>query len=309
MGAGSAMAASTLLVIQPTDPRLWWGDSALQIGFLFVAGIGAGLLSRHERKSQRRIQELGADLSQARQVLEHAEKMAALGTLGAGIAHEVNNPVSSILGRAERMLLEARDRGLADDVVRDLEVIQKHARRIGTILQRLLIFARPGGLEFQVISLNNIIEDVVPLIEPKLKERGLELKLNLPRHLPGIMGDQTRLEEVVLNILTNAIDASHPDCHIDIAAAVSGKMIKMTIADAGAGIDPDNLSRIFDPFYTTKSPGQGTGLGLYVAYQIINDHHGEISLSSEPGKGTTVTVLLPIVENNPFPGNRKQHRA
>lgn len=287
IGIGSSLCASVLLLTMPSA-GIWWGDSLMRIGFLQILAVGAGLLSERERMFVH-------NLSETRRAVEQAEKMAVLGTLGAGIAHEVNNPTSSIIARAERVLLEARERGMDPETVRDLEVIRKHAVRIGAILQRLLAFARPEGFDARLLNMNHIIEGIVSLVEGRLREKRMSLNLDLMHGPANVIGEQTRLEEVILNILNNSIDASYWGSVIDVTTKVRHDFFEISIADKGAGIDPKNLSRVFDPFFTTKPAGQGTGLGLYVAWQIMKDHGGKLSITSEPHSGTTVTLQFPLV--------------
>ncbi len=287
VGFAAAISASVLIMTLP-DAGMWWGDSVIRIGFLQMLAIGAGLLSERERL-------FAHDLSETRRAVEQAQKMAALGTLGAGIAHEVNNPTSSIIARAERILLEAHDRGLPEETIKDFEVIRKHAIRIGTILQRLLAFARPEGFDSRPLNLNCIIEEMIPLLEGRLREKRLSLSLNLVEDAPLLLGDRTRLEEVILNILNNAIDASYWGSVIDVSTEIRNKSLEFRVTDRGIGIDPKNLPHVFDPFFSTKPADQGTGLGLYVAWQIVNDHGATVDISSEPHRGTTVTVRLPLL--------------
>lgn len=291
VGVGAAAVASVLLLLLPRTTG-WGGDTALRISYMFLVAIASGLWSTEEKRNRQKIQGLLDDLVETRQVLGHAEKAAMLGTLSMGIAHEVNNPASAIISRIERVLREAQKRNLEARTVRDLEVIHKHAMRIGHVLSRLLSSTRLTHLDRQIVSLNDIIEGVIPLVESRLREKQLTLNLNLQR-LPPVSGDPASLEHVILNILNNAIDAAYRGTHIYLASTINEKGLELTVTDLGIGIKPEDLPRIFDPFFTTKAPGQGTGLGLYVAYQILRHHSGEIAVSSETGKGTAITITLP----------------
>ena len=285
MGIFAAIAVSVLLITLPAG-GVWWGDSVIRLGFLQALAVGAGLLAERERI-------FAHDLSETRRAVEQAQKMAVLGTLGAGIAHEVNNPAASIIARAERILVEAPDRGLSEETVKDIEVIRKHAIRIGTILQRLLAFARPEGFDSRPLNLNRVIEETIPLLDGRLREKRVSLSLDFMRDAPCIAGDQTRLEEVILNILNNAIDASYWGCVIEVSTKIRNQSLELCVVDRGIGIEPKDLPRVFDPFFTTKPANQGTGLGLYVVWQIVKDHGATISMSSVPQRGTTVTVRFP----------------
>ncbi|MBI4471495.1 MAG: hypothetical protein HY646_02430 [Acidobacteria bacterium] len=286
IGLAAALAASVLLLTL-WDGTVWWGDLGMRLGFLHVLAAGAGLSSERERTFAR-------DLLKTRKLAEQAQKMAVLGTLGAGIAHEVNNPTSSIIARVERVLLESNERQLSAETVKDLEIVRKHALRIGTTLQRLLAFARPEGFESRQFSLNDAIDETVPLVEGRLREKRVSLNLNLTRNVPLIVGDLMRIEEVIVNLLNNAADAAYWGSVIEVTTKVRDSWLELCVVDNGLGIEPEDLPHVFDPFFTTKPHGQGTGLGLYVAWQIVKDHGGTVALRSEPHRGTHATVKLPI---------------
>jgi signal transduction histidine kinase len=296
-----ATSAATLQVL--SEPGTFraevWADSAIRIGFLYVIGWSIGELADGEKQARRRTEELLLQLQNTTQILEHAQKMALIGRLTAGIAHEINNPAAVILTRIERMLLEAEETSLSDRLRRDLGTLAAHAQRIAGVVQKLLAYSRPGSTEFTALDINAVIQQSIPLIEHRLEACHLTLNLNLLRHLPKIYGSANRLEEVFVNLLSNAIDASSPGGQIYVVSTISGgrqKEIQVFVSDAGEGIPQENIDKVFEPFFTTKPPGHGTGLGLYVAYQILKDHGAAISVDSQVGKGTTITVSLPLLE-------------
>lgn len=296
-----ATGAAALQVL--SDPGTFqaevWADSAIRIGFLYVIGWSIGELSDEEKQARRRTEELLSQLQNTTQILEHAQKMALIGRLTAGIAHQINNPVAVILTRIERMLLEAQENSLSDAVKRDLGTLGAHAQRIAGVVQKLLAYSRPGSTGFTALDINEVIQQSIPLIEHRLEARHLTLNLNLLRHLPKVYGSANRLEEVFVNLLSNAIDASSPGGQVYIVSTMSGgqqKEIEVFVSDAGEGISPENIDKVFEPFFTTKPPGQGTGLGLYVAYQILKDHGASISVDSQVGKGTTIAISFPLLE-------------
>ncbi len=276
-----------------------WLDSTVRLGFLYLIGWSIGLLADGEKQARRNAEELLAQLQNAARILEQAQKMALIGRLTAGIAHEINNPAAVILTKTERMLLEADEKHYSSDLKKDLESLRRHAQRVAGVVQKLLTYSRPGSDGFAALDINEVIQQSIPLIEHRLEARRLTLNLNLLQRLPRIYGNANRLEEVFVNLLTNAIDASSPGGQIYIISTISGgqeKEIQVFISDAGEGIPPESLDKIFEPFFTTKPPGQGTGLGLYVTYQIVKDHHASVSVESQPGKGTTVSITLPLLK-------------
>ena len=276
-----------------------WLDSTVRLGFLYLIGWSIGLLADEEKQARRRAEELLAELRNANRILEHAQKMALIGRLTAGLAHEINNPAAVILTRVERMLLEAEEKSYSSALKKDLESLQKHARRVGDVVQKLLAYSRPDSAEFSALDINEVIQQSIPLIEHRLEARLLTLNLDLLQHLPRIYSNTNRLEEVFVNLVTNAIDASSTGGQIYITSTINDgqqKEVQVFVTDEGEGISQENLDKVFEPFFTTKPPGQGTGLGLYVTYQILKDHRASVSIESQPGKGTTVSVSFPLLK-------------
>lgn len=297
----AVMASTFYLMLNAVIGPESWVDETLKVGFMLLTGIASGLISEKEKRDKQQIEQLVKELQAARRVIEHSEKIALLGRLSAGIAHAINNPVSVIATRSERMLLEAKEADRAapgqDALIRDLEVINAHAHRVATIVGNMLAFSRQRALHMTALDINEIVETAVSLVEHRLPEKRLTLNLNLLRHLPHVRGDAGRLQEVLVNILNNAIEASYEGGQIYILSTLSGgpqKELQIFVTDTGVGIPEEDRDKVFDPFFTTKEVGQGTGLGLYVAYQIIKEHGGTITLDSEVGKGTTVTISLPL---------------
>jgi PAS domain S-box-containing protein len=225
-----------------------------------------------------------------------AEKLAAVGTLAAGLAHELNNPIGVISSRVELMLLDAEARALPEDVREDLNVVHRHAQRVARIAQSLLSFARQSPGQRGPVDLNRVIEDTLVLVEQPVTRDGIRLKRRLSPDLPAVWGDANALQQVLMNLLTNARDAvAHAaDGEIEVAtAADAAGGVRVTVRDTGTGITPEALARIFDPFFTTKS--SGTGLGLSISFGIIRDHQGTIDVQSRPDQGTTFVITLPGV--------------
>ncbi len=227
----------------------------------------------------------------------HVEKLAALGTLAAGIAHELNNPIGIILSRLEVMLLEAEDQHLAAESLADLQVLHRHAERLGRIAQSLLSFGRQRQRDHEAVDLADVVEDALLLAGKQLSRERIDVLTALDHGLPRVSGDATALEQVLMNLLLNARDAMPAGgtlrIETSLAPALSGG-IRLVVSDTGCGMSPDVLARLAEPFFTTKPAG--TGLGLSVSYRIIREHGAEVDVSSEPGRGTTFTITFP-----PFP--------
>jgi PAS domain S-box-containing protein len=222
-----------------------------------------------------------------------SEKLAALGTLAAGIAHEINNPLGVISSRIEVMMLEAENEPLPQALVDDLMTVHKHAERVARIAQGLLSFSRQSSTEFLPVDVNRVVEDAVLLSRGQIEKAGITIRAALTSELPPVRGSAGALGQVFLNLLTNARDASAQSGEIVIstAPAPDGQAVDIVVADRGHGMDPVTLARIFDPFYTTKPTG--TGLGLSITYGIVRDHGGTITAESVPGEGTRFLVRLP----------------
>jgi PAS domain S-box-containing protein len=235
-----------------------------------------------------------------REILHQREKLTALGTLAAGLAHEINNPISIISSRLELMLMEAENPGLPSEVREDLLVLQRNVRRVGQLTQGLLSFARQGSRERTAVDLNRAVDETLLLFERQMRKLGIETHLRLDRTLPAILGDVSALQQVTLNLLSNAREAMADGGTVTIEtrrARGQAGWIELVISDTGPGIPPEALPRIFDPFFTTKSGG--TGLGLAISYGIVQDHGGTIHVDSAPGRGTTFTVGFPATVGAP----------
>ncbi|MGB8114812.1 MAG: PAS domain S-box protein [Candidatus Sulfotelmatobacter sp.] len=232
------------------------------------------------------------DSAQLRGKLVHAEKMAAVGQLVAGVAHEVNNPLTAILGFAD-LLLENPD--VPDTARKDLRVILQEAQRTKQIVQNLLSFARQMPPQRNPVQLNPILRRTIQLRSYDFASHGVDVIEHLDEGLPDIIGDAHQLQQVFLNILNNAYDAVHETgrpARIEIMTTKADQAVEVSFCDNGNGVsDPD---RIFDPFFTTKEVGKGTGLGLSICYGIVKEHGGEILCHNNPdGQGATFIVRFP----------------
>ncbi len=233
------------------------------------------------------------DSAVLRDKLVHAEKMAAVGQLVSGVAHEVNNPLTAILGFAD-LLMENPD--LPETARKDLRVILQEAQRTKQIVQNLLSFARQMPPQRSAVQLNTILRRTIQLRSYDLNSHGIEVIEHLDAELPEVLGDAHQLQQVFLNILNNAYDAVHEvgrPARIEIMSTKSGDCVEVSFCDNGDGItQPD---RIFDPFFTTKEVGKGTGLGLSICYGIVKEHGGDILCHNNlGGQGATFIVRLPV---------------
>jgi hypothetical protein len=224
----------------------------------------------------------------------HVEKLAALGSLAAGIAHELNNPIGIILSRIELMLMDAEDRQGPAEVVEDLRVLHRQAQRLNRITGGLLSYGRRPHDASQPIDVRTVIQDTLLLAHYQLGRDGIDVSTAFDMDLPCVLGDATALQQVFMNLLLNARDAMPNGGRLRIVATRTSDQpgwIRLVVADTGGGMAADVLARIAQPFFTTKS--HGTGLGLSVSYTIIREHGGGVEVTSEPGRGTTFTITLP----------------
>ena len=223
-----------------------------------------------------------------------SDKLAALGTLSAGIAHEINNPIGIISSRVEVMMLEASDDMFSPETRKDLEVILRHARRVAKITQALLSFARQSTGNRGPVALNRAVEEVVQLVQKDMSRSRVTVSTKLSADLPAITADANAIEQVLLNLLTNARSAMPNGGSIMVETGLvdDGRSIRVAVRDTGSGIPPEVLPKIFDPFFTTRS--DGTGLGLSISHGIMEEHRGTIEVSSEVGKGTVFSLTFPI---------------
>ncbi|MFA7352162.1 MAG: ATP-binding protein, partial [Dehalococcoidales bacterium] len=217
-----------------------------------------------------------------------------IGELSSGIAHEINNPLTSVIGISE--LLLGRD-DIPDDILKDLQMVNSEAQRAAKVVKNLLVFARKHPNEMQLSDVNQAVEKVLELREYEQKVNNIRVIRELDLDLPRIWMDYFQIQQVFLNIVVNAEFAmieAHNEGTIIIKSERVGEMVRVSFTDDGPGISRENLKQLFDPFFTTKEVGKGTGLGLSICHGIILQHRGNIYAESELGKGATFIVELPI---------------
>jgi two-component system, NtrC family, sensor kinase len=235
------------------------------------------------------------ELEEHQEQLVQSRKIAAVGTLTSGIAHELNNPINNIVLTAESLkddfgdLSQVEAMGLIQDILIQSE-------RASEIVKGLLDFSRAERPEFEGLSIGTVIQDTLKLVRNQLTLSGINVEQDIPADLPPIRGEKKSLQQVFLNLFINSIQAMLDGGTLRIRAHPSpdGQWMIIDVADTGVGIDPEHLSQIFDPFYTTKQVGRGTGLGLSVTYGIVEKHGGHIEVKSSKGAGATFTVTLPL---------------
>lgn len=233
-----------------------------------------------------------------------AEKMATVGTLAAGVAHEINNPLTAILGFAQGLkrrnskLKDAIDEELHADFTEYTETIIKECLRCRDIVQTLLTFSRPTAASLGQVELNQCVTDTLFILKHHFKEhRDLSVLTDLQENLPAILGDESQLKQVIINLLTNAFDATDAGGRILIRTRLEdSNRVTLVIEDNGCGIPLEMQDKLFEPFFTTKPVGKGIGIGLSTCYSIVSNHGGDISVTSAVGKGSSFKVALPGME-------------
>jgi hypothetical protein len=222
--------------------------------------------------------------------LMQAEKLSSIGLLAAGIAHEVNTPITGISSYTQMLLKETPESDRRKPL---LEKIEKQTFRAAEIVNGLLNFSRLNGGEFKDVDINQLINDSLALLNHLLESSHIAVESQYDRTLPPVYGNAGKLQQVFINLFLNARDAMPSGGELAVQTAMSESMIIVDISDTGMGISEDNIKRIFDPFFTTKEIGKGTGLGLAVTYGIIQEHGGRIFVDSDAAKGTHFRVKLP----------------
>ncbi|MCI1278140.1 MAG: ATP-binding protein [Nitrospira sp.] len=226
-----------------------------------------------------------------------AEKLAALHTLSAGVAHELRNPLSAIDLNLHLLEEEFTEQGgAAKHAAHYLQVLNAECRRLSVILDNFMKFARPGVIGLHAVDLPALMAHIMALMQFEAEERRIDLEQHVGLDIPPVLGDETQISQVLVNIVVNAFHAMPNGGRCRITAeprtGEGNRWVVIEVSDTGIGIEPGDLPRLFEPFYTTKS--SGTGLGLAIAYRIMQDHGGTIQVSSAPGSGTTVVLQFPV---------------
>jgi two-component system NtrC family sensor kinase len=265
--------------------------------------------SEWNRTLGQRVEEKTRELEKFHRGMVDVEKLAAMGQLAAGVAHELNNPLSGIMGYSELALELFREKKPADVAPQDVERMLTYFGHIDELSQRcraiildMLKFARTNDEKQEDMQLNDLLRQTLVFVAKQLKQGKVDIESTLDEDLPTVRGNAMQLQQVFTNLILNGAQAMPEGGTLTIRTRREGDRLEAVVSDTGEGIAPENLHRIFDPFFTTKPVGEGTGLGLSVSYGIVRRHGGMIEVESEPGKGAAFRVVLPVSEAAAIPG-------
>lgn len=253
-------------------------------------------LTRYTAVLEDKVDKGTATAKKLEQQVLHSDKLAALGRLAAGVAHEIGNPLTSISSFAQMMRETSQD----DFTQKSLDVINTHIQRITDIVRRMATFARADSLTIKNVQINDVLNATLDLMRlDKRMKRSVQITTTLDPDIPTVLIDEGQMSQVFINIIINALDAMADGGTLDVGSRRErddngNDVVMVSFADSGTGIPPAELQKIFDPFYTTKEAGKGTGLGLSLSYDIVRRFKGDINVESEVGKGTVFTVVLPV---------------
>jgi signal transduction histidine kinase len=317
----TAVVSTHFVYLSIVLAALWWGRRGLWVAALLALTVGmtaalspieepvsldmlrilsfsvvavcVAVVSEKTEAARAAERQARRGLEEAQQRLVESARLASIGELSAGVAHELNNPLGTILLHTHALLRELPDEG---GVRQDLELIAGEARRCRTIVRGLLNFARCSDISKAPTDIGAVIGDLLSLMAPHAQEKDAIIKADVPGDLPPAVVDEDLIRQLLLNLVQNAIDAVTDDGEVIVRARhkEDKHAIEIAVSDNGCGITSQVRAQLFTPFFTTKQPGRGTGLGLAMVYSAVREHSGEIIVDSEPGKGSTFTVLLPL---------------
>ncbi len=292
-----------LVIAQEVEEEMaaFYATRNIEIAIILAGALAIVLVTLFiTRATVARLRETDEKLVELNAHLVQSDKLAALGKMAAGVAHEINNPLAVILqktGWMEDLLDEEDLRNCKnyEELKASIAKIEEHVERARKVVHGMLGYARKMEPRMEDVDVNSTIRQTIGLLTNYARINNIGIKTDFAADLPVIASDQSQLQQVFLNIISNAIDAIGKDGLIDIKSRRTDSLIIVDIKDTGPGIAPDKQKRVFDPFFTTKEPGKGTGLGLWVSYSIMEKMGGSISFESEVGKGTTFMVKIPVV--------------
>ncbi|MBI2165271.1 MAG: HAMP domain-containing histidine kinase [Chloroflexi bacterium] len=251
-------------------------------------------LAEHNANLAKRLEASLTELREAQSQLIESAKLASVGVLAAGVAHEVNNPIFAIAGRAELLLRNPEKHLKSEKAIEYVNSIHQLAGRISTIVKELLEYARPSEV-FEPIKVDKALDVALDLVGKLATSKGVSVT-KAYRETPAVRGVANQVQQVFVNLILNSIDATATGGSITLKCGQEGKWVKASVKDTGAGIPESALPHLFEPFFTTKEVGKGTGLGLFICRRIIAEHQGHIQVQSKEGKGTEVVVRLPVAK-------------
>ncbi len=290
---GSLVEASNRVAAGDFSKKIPEGTAYDEMGRMVRAfNLMIDQIGQHHRTLQEDVRKTRGEMRDTQRKLFAAQRLSTTGTLAAGIAHEINNPLGGMINAA-RALREGR----LDDAKRAeyLELILDGLERVRATVQKILQF-RPRALEPEPVALRESVDRAIAFLEHRSRAKEVAIRNEIPADLPPVSGDPLELQQAFLNVLMNAVDACvMGEGMVTVYHRGGEGFVSVHVADNGCGMDPEELARCMDPFFTTKDVGEGTGLGLSVAHNIVSNHGGKLELSSERGKGTTATLTFPLL--------------
>ncbi len=308
--AGAALAGGLVLTgqfpVPATERAVLAGWGVMLLATVYLANHITRGLHRHRRRIQRqrdRIRIMGDRIRRQQQGMIQQEKVAAIGQLAAGVAHEISNPLACIDSMLQ--LLQRRGGNVSDEAFVNM---REQVARITQTVQQLIHFAHPSEGERQTVPANQVVQRALQIIRFDPRLRKIDLVLTPAEESLSVRVQPRAMEQVLINLILNALDAvaETPQPRLEVRTRREGERCVVDIIDNGHGIRPEHLGRLFEPFFTTKPVGKGTGLGLAISYSIIQSMRGTISVESEPGKGTRFTVSLPAGQDGPGPDHSQE---
>jgi signal transduction histidine kinase len=321
LGLGTTVVSTHFAYLPIVLTGMWWGRKSIWVAlllgtfilclrpfveiaepiaadlaraFFFVAvAFCVGTVSEHAEASRRAEDESRKELESAQLRLVASERLASMGQLSAAVAHEINNPLGTILLYSHALLKQL---GGEDPSHEDLEMIVSEATRCKDIVRGLLDFARQSRVSKSETDLSQLIQEVVSIMAPQAESASVRVIGDVEKGLPSMMIDAAQIKQMLVNLVQNGIDAIAESGEVTVRAHLcpEGDTVEINVSDTGCGIAREDIPKLFTPFFTTKELGQGTGLGLAIAYGVVKMHYGDIAVESEEGKGTTFTIRLPL---------------